>query len=268
MTGRAIETNDEDNALWARYLAHRDVASREAVILRYVPLVHFVLNRLGITPASGADYEDLASQGLLGLIDAVDRYDPQFGTQFSTYATLRIRGHILDQLRSSDWLSRAARRRAREVQNAMTVLWGQLHRAPTDEELAAYLNLDLPQLRQALMEAGRVIVSLDAANGDRREDDAPLHEILTDTDNADNADPGESLMEKELRGQLAEALKTLPEREQLVMSLYYVEELTLKEIGAVLDLSESRICQLHARALTQLRAVLAEANAELPSLSA
>lgn len=260
MTGRPVESNDEDNALWTRFLANREPAARENLILRYVPLVHFVLHRLGISPATGADYEDLASQGLLGLIDAVDRYDPHFGTQFSTYATLRIRGHVLDQLRSSDWLSRAARRRAREVQNAMTQLWGTLHRAPTDEELAAHLQMELPQLRQALMEAGRVIISLDAASSDRRDDDTVLHEVLTDTQNSENADPSESVLEKELRHQLAEALKTLPEREQLVMSLYYVEELTLKEIGAVLELSESRVCQLHARAITQLRAVLAEAH--------
>lgn len=267
MAVRTLESNAEDNALWARFLADRDSAARESVILRYVPLVHFVLNRLGISPASGADYEDLASQGLLGLIDAVDRYDPQYGTQFSTYATLRIRGHVLDQLRSSDWLSRAARRRAREVQNAMTHLWGALHRAPTDEELAEHLQLELPQLRQALMEAGRVIISLDAVNNDQREDDLALHEVLTDTQNSENADPGESVLEVELRQQLTAALKTLPEREQLVMSLYYVDELTLKEIGAVLDLSESRVCQLHARAITHLRAVMAEAKTAAPTLA-
>ncbi len=266
MALKSSETRREDDAeLWDKFLATRDPAGREALILRYVPLVHFVLNRLGLSPVMGADYEDLASQGLLGLIDAVDRYDPSHGTQFSTYATLRVRGQVLDQLRASDWLSRAARRRTRDVQNAITALWGRYQRAPTDEELATHLNLDLPQLRQALVEADRIIVSLDADNETDAED-VSLHELLADEEHPDNADPSEMFSEKDLHAGLAEIIKTLPEREQLILSLYYYEELTLKEIGKVLDLSESRVCQLHARAMlslrTQLKNKFVEAEAE------
>ena len=261
----ALKSNDtrrEDDAeLWTKFLANRDPALRENLIMRYVPLVHFVLHRLGLSPAIGPDYEDLASQGLLGLIDAVDRYDPAHGTQFSTYATLRVRGQVLDQLRAFDWLSRSARRRTREVQNAISVLWGQFQRPPTDEELAAHLNLDLAKLRQALVEADHVILSLDADN-DADTEEVSLHELLADEEHEDNADPSETWNKSDLRASLAEMIKSLPEREQLILSLYYYEDLTLKEIGKVLDLSESRVCQLHARAMLSLRAQLTSQSAE------
>jgi RNA polymerase sigma factor for flagellar operon FliA len=246
----------DDAALWAGFLAHRDAESREALILRYVPLVHYVLNRFGLPAASGPDYEDLVSQGLLGLIDAIDRFDPAHGAQFSTYATLRVRGRILDALRAQDWLSRSARRRARQVQTALNELWATLHRAPSDEELAQRLKLDVDELRQSLVDAGRVLISLDATESDDPED-GRLYERLAD-DRQPN--PDEAADEHDLQRQLAAQLRDLPEREQLVLSLYYHEELTLKEIGAVLDLSESRVCQLHARAVLSLRAALSNAD--------
>jgi RNA polymerase sigma factor for flagellar operon FliA len=220
--------------------------------LRYVPLVHYVLNRLGFSQAIGADYEDLTSHGLLGLIEAVDRFDPAHGAQFSTYATLRIRGTVLDQLRARDWLSRAARKRAREVQNAVSSLWLSLNRAPTDEELAAHLNLSLEQLRQALTESDRVLLSLDVVSDDTDEVSS-LHEILADPQ---QADPAVAMLDLDLHARLVNALQALPERERVVLSMYYYDDLTLKEIGAVLSLSESRICQLHARAVMNLRVLL------------
>ena len=257
MTDKTVASRSDDMELWTRFLAARDAELRDAVILRYVPLVHYVLSRLGISPTIGPEYEDLAGQGLLGLIDAVDRYDPNYGTQFSTYATLRIRGHILDQLRALDWLSRAARRRARDLQEAVTILWGQLQRSPTDEELAAHLRVDVEQLRHTLADADRVLISLDTVSDDG-DGGSSLHEALADDVHEDNADPSETLLESDLRQRLASAIKALPEREQLVLSLYYHEELTMKEIGAVLDLSESRVCQLHARAVMNLRATLSD----------
>lgn len=256
MTPDTRHSTPDDAALWGCFLAHRDAGSREALILRYVPLVHYVLNRFGLPAASGPDYEDLVSQGLLGLIDAIDRFDPAHGAQFSTYATLRVRGRILDALRAQDWLSRSARRRARQVQTALNELWATLHRAPSDEELAQRLKLDVDELRQSLVDAGRVLISLDATESDDPED-GRLYERLAD-DRQPN--PDEAADEHDLQRQLAAQLRDLPEREQLVLSLYYHEELTLKEIGAVLDLSESRVCQLHARAVLSLRAALSNAD--------
>ncbi len=232
---------------------------REEIILRFVPLVYFVLGRLGLSRSLGADYEDATSQGLMGLIEAVDHYDPGFGTQFSTYATVRIRGRVLDHLRSLDWLSRAARRRTRTVQEATNILWNQLGRAPTDEELANHLHLELPALQQALVDASRVIFSLDTLVETDGEGDTSLHEMLADQR---QLDPSDAFDEQDLKSRMMATIKMLPDREQLVLSLYYYEELTLKEIGAVLQVSESRVCQLHARAIMSLRATLSQGTAE------
>ncbi len=226
---------------------------RDAVILRYVPLVHFVLGRLGISKEYGPEYEDLVSYGLLGLIDAVDRYDTGFGTQFSTYATLRIRGQILDFLRKRDWLSRSARQRARAVQEATNELFTKLQRMPTEEELAEFLNYDLGKLRQAMVDASRMIISIDADISSDGEGEGALHEILSDEN---QEDPSEILMEEDLKSDLAQALHQLPEKERLVLALYYNEGLTMREIGEVLEVSESRVCQIHSRAAMNLRAIL------------
>lgn len=241
----------------SQYTVTKAPALREEMVMRYVSLVHFVLGRLGISQGVGNDYEDLVNQGLIGLIEAVDRYDPSFKTQFSTYATFRIRGKILDYLRSLDWLSRTARHRARDVREAVNTLTDQNRRAPTDDELASYMNLDVNKVQQALQDSSRVIVSLDAVVDYDEESDASLYETIAD-DN--QADPSDAIGEKDLISRLTEVIKLLPEREQTVLSLYYYEELTLKEIGTVLGVSESRTCQLHARAVMALQALLTQGD--------
>jgi RNA polymerase sigma factor FliA len=246
-------TRAEDAKLILAYLKNRDPGTREAIILRYVPLVHYVLGRLGFSRISEVEYEDLISQGLLGLIDALDRYDPSFNTKFSTYASLRIRGQILDHLRALDWLSRSARSRARKVQQATALLWSEFEREPTEGELAHYLQFDLPTLRKAMVDASRITVSLDADIGVDGETEGSLHEILPDHD---QIDPSDALLEKDLKSRLIRALRTLQERDQLLLSLYYFENLTMREIGEILGVSESRVCQLHGRAVTFLRAAL------------
>lgn len=249
----------EDAELIRRFVTSRDPELREKIILSYVPLVHYVLGRLGLSQSQGPDYEDAASQGLIGLIEAVDNYDPRFGTQFSTYATVRVRGRVLDYLRALDWLSRTARRRARAVQQAITDLWGVLQRAPTDEELARYLQYDLPTLQQALLDSRHVIVSLDSTIHAEGESDGSFHELLPDED---QIDPAEALDDQESRSHLVNTLKSLPERQQLILSLYYNENLTFKEIGEMLGVSESRVCQLHARAMLELRGLLLPPSAD------
>jgi len=237
----------DDSDLWARYNQTQDAATREEIILRYVPLVHYVMGRLAIERSS--DYDDLASQGLLGLIDAVDKFDPARGLQFSTYATHRIRGRVLDGLRAMDILSRPARQRVRKIQTAMTQLQQELGRAPEETELAQHLSLDIEELRKAMIDAGRVLLSLDEASEDGAND---LHDVVSD----DADDPEAVLSEDNLKTELINSLAALPPREQHILSLYYRDDLTMKEIGAVLDISESRVCQLHAKAILSLRAAM------------
>ncbi len=248
-----MDARQDDAELISQYIANRDPGSREAIILRYVPLVHYTLGRLGLSQSMGADYEDAVSQGFLGLIEAVDRFDPAFGAQFSTYAMLRVRGKVLDHLRSMDWLSRGARQRVRAVQQAISSLWCVLQRAPSDDELASHLKIDLPRLHRALTDSSRMMISLDSLVESDGDEATSLHELLPDEE---HAGPAEAYEECDLKSRLVETLKALSEREQMVLSLYYHEELTFKEIGAVLEVSESRVCQLHGRAVMNLRALL------------
>lgn len=238
-------TPAQDNALWTRYLSTRDPGLREELILRYVPLVRYVLNRLSLEP--GPEFEDLSSQGLLGLIEAVDRYDPARGTSFSTYATHRIRGHILDSLRALDVLSRSARRRVRLLESAISDLSLRLGRTPEDQELAGHLGLGLDDLQQSMQDASRVMLSLDTPEGDSD----PYDYVASDA-----PDMLENLAENDTKAEVVAALAALPERDQLILSLYYRNGLTMKEIGSVLNISESRVCQLHGRILLNLRSQL------------
>jgi RNA polymerase sigma factor for flagellar operon FliA len=199
----------------------------------------------------GSDYEDLVNQGLLALVESVDRFDLSYGTQFSTYATVRIRGKIIDYLRSLDWLSRTARHRARSVQTAIQQLYEKNQVEPTDSEVAAFLGIDQNQVEQALVDANRVILSLDSLQEATSEGEVSAYETLEDTS---QPDPAEVISERDQKAQLLRAIQQLPEREKLVLSLYYYEEMTLKEIGQVLNVSESRVCQLHARAMLTLKA--------------
>jgi RNA polymerase sigma factor for flagellar operon FliA len=254
-----VAAKAEDAALVEQFLATRQPELREQMILRFVPLVHFVLGRLGLYERSWPEHEDLVSQGLLGLIGAVDRFDASYGTQFSTYATVRIRGQVLDYLRSLDWLPRSARKRARSAQEAITTLWSRLGRAPSEEEISAHLGVELEQLRQSLSDASRVILSLDAELEQEDGEDGRLHERLAD---ATQTDPSDWIDERHLEQRLEAALKELGEREQMMLSLYYNKGLTMKEIGQIIGVSESRICQIHAQAVMGLRALL-EAGEEL-----
>lgn len=248
-----------DNELIEQYLVTQDPALREEVILRCVPLVHFVLGRLGVTHWTGIDYDDLVSQGLLGVIESVDRFDPSYGTRLSTFATFKIRGKVLDYLRGLDWLPRAARQRVRQVQEAIEVLEAQLRRLPTDEELAKFLNMEMETLQQTLLDSSRMVISLDEEQDLEGEGNISLHERIIDEQ---QEDPSLLVENGELQGKLVDAIKELPERDQKVLSLYYFDELTFKEIGMVLGVSESRICQIHGRAVIALKALISDARQE------
>lgn len=250
-----MEEKRPESLLIEEFIATRSQSLREEIILRYVSLVHYVVGRLGISQLGGIDYEDLVSQGMLGLIDAVDHFDPSFGTRLSTYATLKIRSRLLDYLRELDWLPRTARQKVRQMQGAMTTLESQLLRLPTDEEVASYLSIDTADLQQIQMDSSRVIISLDEESDSGLEDGGgSMHEWLTDEK---QENPQHLSEEKNLRENLVGAIKTLSDREQLVLSLYYFEELTFKEIGKTLEISESRVCQIHGRAVVGLKSILA-----------
>ena len=262
----------EEQDLWVVYQNTRSPAVREQLVLQSVPLVHYLLHRMGITASINTgqnpsaltsvltvnDYDDMVHQGLLGLIDAVDHYDLSYGTRFSTYACTRIRGKILDYIRASDWMPRSARKRVREIQKTVAILWIELQREPTDQDIADRLGVDLETIQQGMIDASRVIISLDAeydhADQNPGEDQkGGLLDILVDED---QVPPAEQHHQRELLDRLVRAIQSLEERQQLVISLYYYEELTLKEIGQVLGVSESRVCQLHARAILNLKAAM------------
>lgn len=239
--------------LWKQYLTTRSPELREKLVLQSVPLVYYILNRLGLNCEGSDEYPDLANQGILGLIDAVDHFDPVYETQFSTYASLRIRGKILDYMRASDWMTRSARKRVREIRKSVSDFWAEEQREPSDEEIARRLDLDVDSVKQGLEDSRKVFISLDTLfeQTDDRERDA--YDEIKDEN---QPDPAEICFDGDLKRQLMESLKHLPEREQQVLALYYVEEFTYKEIGRAMGISESRVCQIHSRAILNIKAMI------------
>ncbi|MCK4177744.1 RNA polymerase sigma factor WhiG [Aciditerrimonas ferrireducens] len=242
--------------LWERYLATRDPALRQQLIVLYSPLVKYVAGRVAAGLPQHVDGADLVSYGIIGLIDAIDRFDPSRAVKFETYAIPRIRGAIIDELRAIDWVPRSVRAKARAVEQAMSALEGLLHRTPTDAEVAAEMGISEHELQDILRQVSLVgVAALDEvlAGGDRSE-----RATLGDTV-ADAADGPVALFEdKEAKEILAKAIARLGERERTVLSLYYYENLTLAEIGEILGVTESRVCQIHTKAVLQLRTRLGD----------
>jgi RNA polymerase sigma factor FliA len=251
----------DTQALWQDYRRSRDQGLRDRLILTYAPLVKFVAGRVGASLPAHVDEQDLVSYGLLGLIGAIERFDPDREIKFETFAMARIRGAIIDELRSLDWVPRSVRTRARQIERAIAVLERELMRAPTDEEIAKKLGITGEELEESLHEISRTsVAALDelwspSGSGDQI---ALIDTIKDETE----PDPEMSLEQSEVREALAEAISSLPEREKLVVTLYYYEELTLREIGEVLGVTESRVSQLHTKAILRLKAHLAGATRE------
>ena len=247
--------------LWREYRRTRDQKLRDRLIVNYAPLVKYVAGRLGSGLPAHVDEGDLVSYGLLGLIGAIERYDPERDVKFETYAISRIKGSIIDELRAMDWVPRSVRARARDIERAIAELEAKLGRAPSDEEIAEKLGLTQEELADSLTDISRSsIAALDelwtvsSSGGDQ----IALIDTIEDTE---APDPQATLSHTEMREAIADAIARLPEREKLVVTLYYYEELTLREIGEVLGVTESRVSQLHTKAILRLKAHIASAGA-------
>ncbi len=248
--------NGTDAALWREYKERGGKELRDRLILTYAPLVKYVAGRLGTGLPAHVEEGDLVSYGLLGLMNAIERYDPGRDIKFETYAINRIKGAIIDELRSMDWVPRSVRSRAREIERATTELENKFHRPATDEEIAAHIGISEDEFHESLTAISRSSVAaldelwtINSSGGDT----VSLIDTLTDP-NAD--DPSMALGHAEVREILGDAITRLPERERTVISLYYYEELTLREIGEVLGVTESRVSQLHTKAILRLKAKL------------
>jgi RNA polymerase sigma factor FliA len=242
--------------VWSSYKKTGDEKAREQLVLAYSPLVKFVAGRMSSGLPAHIEESDLISYGLLGLIGAIERFDPQREIKFETFAVSRIKGSIIDELRSLDWVPRSVRAKAREIEATQTKLEHDLGRAPTDIELATALEVPVETLHESLLQiANSTVVALDElwTVSDSSGDQVSLLDTMRDP-NA--VDPARELGVSELKDRLATAISRLPEREKLVIALYYYENLTLREIGEVLGVTESRVSQLHTKAVLRLKARL------------
>jgi RNA polymerase sigma factor for flagellar operon FliA len=246
--------------LWIDYKASGDDGLRERLILHYSPLVKYVAGRVGVGLPSNIEQSDLVSYGIFGLIDAIDKFDLERAIKFETYAINRIRGAIIDELRSIDWIPRSVRAKARNVEKAYAELEAGLHRTPTEAEVAEHMGIALGDLHAIFSQVSYVnVVALDELLnvGGEKGDKLSLVDTLEDHK---AEDPVASFESEETKHLLAQAINALPEREKIVVTLYYYEGLTLAEIGQVLGVTESRICQMHTKAVMQMRVKLAEAT--------
>lgn len=241
-------TESEKNKLWESYSKNNSPAIREKIIIEYAPLVKFVAGRLSMYLGYNVEYDDLVSYGIFGLIDAIDKFDYGKGIKFETYASLRIRGAILDQIRKMDWIPRSLRQKQKRIEAAITKVESELGRAATDEEIAKEIGISEEEYINWQGQANVTnVVSLDEfmeASGDKG---------IEPTKNVPYEQPEEVAEKAELKKKIVEALEDLTDKEKKVVLLYYYEELTLKEISKVLEVTESRVSQLHTKALQKMK---------------
>ena len=246
--------------LWKEFKTTGSSESRDKLIVHYSPLVKYVAGRVSTGLPANIEQADLVSYGIFGLIDAIQKFELGRGIKFETYAINRIKGAIIDELRAIDWVPRSVRFKAREVEKTLSKLEGELHRTPTDQEVAGAMGISVADLRAVYTQLSFVsLVALDElmSVGGEKGDKLSLIDTLEDTT---VEDPERSFEAEEMKSILAGAINKLSEREKLVVTLYYYENLTLAEIGQVLGVTESRICQMHTKAVLQLRSRLNEAK--------
>jgi RNA polymerase sigma factor for flagellar operon FliA len=234
------------------YNARGTVERQNDYARQYAPLVRRIAHQMIAKLPANVELDDMIQAGMIGLMDAVNRFEEAQGTQFEVYAASRIRGSMLDELRAGDWLPRSARKSQRTIENAIHRLEQKLKRAPAEAEIAREMDLPVAEYPEMLNEArGAQLVYFDDLGG-AGDDEDYLERHVADT----GGDPSEILGDKRFRGALVEAIEHLPEREKLLMSMYYEQDMNLREIGAVMGVTESRVCQLHSQAVSRLRAKL------------
>ena len=247
-------TEEELANLWQEYLRDKtNKIVRDTLIVQYIYLIRYVVGRVKVTLPSTISIEDIAGYGVEGLINAIERYSPQKNTRFETYALIRIRGSILDRIRSQDFLPRSVRKKIKDIKNTQEHLKQELGRMPTTSEVANFLDMDPEKVTQILSE-DTTMTSLYDKKGST-DDSVEIIDTIQDTN---KLNPQEQAEEQNVKQELEKALRRLPERERIIMVLYYQENMTLKEIGQTINMSESRVCQLHAQAIMKLKNILSE----------
>ncbi|HEY8361330.1 MAG TPA: FliA/WhiG family RNA polymerase sigma factor [Tissierellaceae bacterium] len=236
----------EVDSLWEKYAKTKDKEIKKALIEKYIDLVKIVSGRMYNYYGSKIEYEDLLGYGVLGLIDSIEKYDIKKNIKFETYAQIRIKGAIIDSIRKLDWIPRSLRKKSKDVQNAINQLENKLGRDPTNEEIAKFLNISVKELENILCDTSTFNVA-------SLEDLILSNEDFSASFQQENTRPEEICENKELKEILVESLNSLNENERLVITLYYYEDLTYKEIGHVLELSESRISQIHSKAILKIK---------------
>ncbi len=250
---KIVRLSDEElKELWETYFTDRtNRAARDKLIVQYIYLTRYVIGRVKVNLPPSFSYEDIASYGVEGLIDAIEKYSPNKGAKFETYALMRIRGSIIDRIRSSDWLPRTVRKKIKEVKLVSEKLKQDLGRAPTSTEIANAMGLEKVKVEEIMASD----TSIDSLYDKRGSGDESV-EIIDTIEDKNSTRPEDEMEKKDAKRELEQALKKLPERERMLLVFYYHENMTLKEIGEAINVSESRVCQLHAQAIMKLRNIL------------
>ena len=249
--------------LWKVYLNDRNNKTvRDKLIVQYIYLTRYVIGRIKVNLPPSFSYEDIASYGVEGLIDAVEKYSPERGAKFETYALMRIRGAIIDKIRANDWLPRTIRKKIKEVKDTISTLKAELNRMPTSAEIGERLGIEKEKVDEILAQD----TSIDSLYDKKNLGDESV-EIIDTIEDVKSERPEEAAEKKDAKKELEKALKRLPERERMLLVFYYHENMTLKEIGEAINVSESRVCQLQAQAIMKLRNILSASRQDRMSKS-